>query len=564
MDESSLLQLLPLDNQFFSGGLGLAAMGLGLSFLRKSSATVNMLLRRHLMMTLEVTSKDVTYPWVLNWLNAHGRRTQHLSVSTQVERALDGSSKMSFGLVPGPGRHLVNYGGRFFLVERQREHQTFAMNSGEPWEKVVLSSFGRDVTVFDELLEEARSINMKQEEGATVVYTCWGTEWRPFGHPRRKRPLNSVILDAGIKDNIVEDLDEWRSSANWYHDRGIPYRRGYLLHGPPGSGKSSFIVALAGEMDYNICILSLSDEGMTDDRLAQALSVVPQRSIVLLEDIDAAFGSRVSGLGGGGNSGRSNLTFSGLLNTLDGVASSEERILFMTTNYLERLDPALMRPGRVDMVHKLDSATQYQAKRLFEGFYTAGKSVVSVGVKEDREGREGREDREDREDREGRESDALAEVGRVEDAVVVGDVNDGTTVGGSTGSTSTTVIPLVNGMDTETLNALSDSFAQSIHDMNGSPSMAELQGHLMGYKEDPALAVHEIDLLNAAMEERQHRVFMQEEEARRLERMSGLGAGMVEQRPNRGVDSGKRVSAVDVEKMAFNPQPGWEEAVGLK
>jgi hypothetical protein len=119
-------------------------------------------------------------------------------------------------------------------------------------------------------------------------------------------------------------------------------------------------------------------------------------------------------------------------------------------------------------------------------------------------------------------------------------------------------------MDTETLNALSDSFAQSIHDMNGSPSMAELQGHLMGYKEDPALAVHEIDLLNAAMEERQHRVFMQEEEARRLERMSGLGAGMVEQRPNRGVDSGKRVSAVDVEKMAFNPQPGWEEAVGLK
>ena len=111
-----LMTLLPLDNQFFSGGLGLAAMGVGLSFLRKSSATLQMLARRHLMMTLEVTSKDVTYPWVLNWLNAHGRRTQHLSVATSMERALDGSSKMSFDLVPGPGRHIVTYNGRYFMV----------------------------------------------------------------------------------------------------------------------------------------------------------------------------------------------------------------------------------------------------------------------------------------------------------------------------------------------------------------------------------------------------------------------------------------------------------------
>ena len=99
----------------------------------------------------------------------------------------------------------------------------------------MLSSFGRDVTVFDALLEEAKDINTKQEEGSTVIYTCWGTEWRPFGHPRRKRRLDSVVLDDGIMENIVTDLDEWRSSAAWYHDRGIPYRRGYLLHGPPGT-----------------------------------------------------------------------------------------------------------------------------------------------------------------------------------------------------------------------------------------------------------------------------------------------------------------------------------------
>ena len=536
-----IFKLLPLDNQFFSGGLGLAAMGVGLSFLRKSSATLNMLARRHLMMTLEVTSKDVTYPWVLNWLNAHGRRTQHLSVTSKIERALDGSSKMSFDLVPGPGRHLVSYNNRYFMVERQREHQSFAMNTGEPWEKVVLTSFGRDVTVFDDLLEEARSINMKQEEGATVVYTCWGTEWRPFGHPRRKRRLDSVVLDDGIKENIVSDLDEWRASASWYHDRGIPYRRGYLLHGPPGSGKTSFIVALAGELDYNICILSLSDEGMTDDRLAQALSVVPQRSIVLLEDIDAAFGSRVAGTESHQHR-RSNLTFSGLLNTLDGVASSEERIVFMTTNYLERLDPALMRPGRVDMVQQLGSATSHQAERLFHGFYWVGDSDSS-------------------------ERD-VGEVNKNIDVVQVKVTVEEDEKGGGDGETAMSK-PFI-GITAEaeaTLNALSKTFAKNVVDMSASPSMAELQGHLMGYKTDPAAAVNDMFRLEEALNEREHRVALQEEEARRLERMSGImsnATNPIGGTASRGIDSGKRISAEQVEKMPFNPQPGWEEQVGLK
>ena len=70
---------------------------------------------------------------------------------------------------------------------------------------------------------------------------------------------------------------------------GIPYRRGYLLHGPPGSGKSSFIQALAGSLNYDICLLNLSERGLADDKLIHLLSNAPERSIVLIEDIDAAF-----------------------------------------------------------------------------------------------------------------------------------------------------------------------------------------------------------------------------------------------------------------------------------
>lgn len=74
---------------------------------------------------------------------------------------------------------------------------------------------------------------------------------------------------------------------------GIPYRRGYLLHGPPGSGKTSFIQALAGALSYDICLLNLSERGLADDKLIHLLSNAPERCFILIEDVDAAFNKRV-------------------------------------------------------------------------------------------------------------------------------------------------------------------------------------------------------------------------------------------------------------------------------
>lgn len=110
----------------------------------------------------------------------------------------------------------------------------------------------------------------------------------------------------------------------------------------------------------------MSERGLTDDRLNHLLSNVPERSIMLLEDIDAAFNKRSQS----DNQGyQSMITFSGLLNSLDGVASAEERIIFLTTNHVERLDPALIRPGRVDLKEYLGNATDYQIKNMFMRFY---------------------------------------------------------------------------------------------------------------------------------------------------------------------------------------------------
>lgn len=61
------------------------------------------------------------------------------------------------------------------------------------------------------------------------MYAALGSEWRQFGHPRKKRPISSVILDEGISERILNDCNEFTSNPSWYSDRGIPYRRGDLL-----------------------------------------------------------------------------------------------------------------------------------------------------------------------------------------------------------------------------------------------------------------------------------------------------------------------------------------------
>ena len=101
--------------------------------------------------------------------------------------------------------------------------------------------------------------------------------------------------------------------------KGVPYRRGYLLYGPPGTGKTSFTQAIAGELKLNICYLNLSGGDMDDDDLNRALNDAPSHSIILLEDIDGIFVGRESVTQG--RHDRRSVTFSGLLNALDGVRS---------------------------------------------------------------------------------------------------------------------------------------------------------------------------------------------------------------------------------------------------
>lgn len=242
------------DNPYFGAGFGLVGVGTAVALFRKGSMQAMVLFRRYYMTTLEVPSRDKSYQWLLQWINSQGRRTQHLSVETTFHQAEQGKINTQFGFVPSPGVHYFVYRNTWIRVERNREKQMVDFNTGVPWESVTLTAIGRKQKLYTEILEEARWLALQKQEGKTIMYTAIGSEWRQFGYPRKRRLLSSVVLDRGITETIVDDVKDFINNPKWYMDRGIPYRRGYLLHGPPGCGKSSFITALAGTI-YLVCSL---------------------------------------------------------------------------------------------------------------------------------------------------------------------------------------------------------------------------------------------------------------------------------------------------------------------
>jgi len=241
----------------------------------------------------------------------------------------------------------------------------------EDKETVTLTTFAQSTDILKKICREAMKLCLNEEDGCISVFVPdkYGNVWiRAL--TKTKRHLSSVILDGSLSDNIVRDIQSFIKSKSWYEEKGLPYRRGYLFYGPPGCGKSSFLFALASQLELNVCCLSLAERTISDAVLNDLLRKVPRNAAVLLEDVDSAFTDRNS------VGDKTGVTFSGLLNALDGIAAHEGRLLFMTTNHKERLDAALIRPGRCDGQIYFGLASKYQMAKLFLAFYPGEEELA--------------------------------------------------------------------------------------------------------------------------------------------------------------------------------------------
>jgi len=175
------------------------------------------------------------------------------------------------------------------------------------------------------------------------------------------RPIESVILKRGQAERVIEDLKTFLSQEEKYTELGIPYRRGLLLSGPPGTGKTSLASAITHELGLEVYYIALSALE-SDSTLSELLSNIDPRSVLLLEDVDVVHAAKER------DDEENGVTMAGLLNALDGFITPHGLITIMTTNHIEVLDPALIRPGRIDMIETIGAIDHDQLVRMCQQY----------------------------------------------------------------------------------------------------------------------------------------------------------------------------------------------------
>ncbi|KAJ7434341.1 P-loop containing nucleoside triphosphate hydrolase protein [Mycena galericulata] len=343
------------------------------------------------LLTAYFPQSDLAYEWMLEYLRSSNALTDvmNLSVTTkQSDLGWGTGSKDAVRYMPAPESMQ-----RFLFTSPRTGRSTWlqvVINSGvESWSdpsskiggSIIITLHSSDREVLGDLIDCAKSKYVARGTSRVTVHLTdangrWGKTVT-----KSRRALSTLVLPEDIKETILSDARDFLASEKWYNRAGIPHRRGYLLYGAPGTGKSSTIHAIAGELGLEIYFISLANPGIDDYTLARLISDTPSRCILLIEDIDCAFPSREDldeeeENEHHGNSGRammmppkSAVTLSGLLNVLDSVSSEEGRLTFATTNHIANLDPALIRAGRMDLKIKYGLATTGQVEQVFQVFF---------------------------------------------------------------------------------------------------------------------------------------------------------------------------------------------------
>ncbi|XP_047323821.1 AAA-ATPase At5g57480-like [Impatiens glandulifera] len=262
----------------------------------------------------------------------------------------------------------------------------------------------------DHIMDKANEIRRKNQD--RFLYTnsrggsldSRGHPWEsvPFKHPST---FDTLAMDPKLKQQIMADLKDFANGQSFYQKTGRAWKRGYLLYGPPGTGKSSMIAAMANFLGYDIYDLELT-EVHNNSELRKLLMKTSSKSIIVIEDIDCSINlthrkKKIGGGGGGGgreqydgpppelrggfpgaDEGGNSITLSGLLNFTDGLWSccGSERIFVFTTNHIEKLDPALLRSGRMDMHIFMSYCSFPSLKILLKNYLDYGDGDLAENV----------------------------------------------------------------------------------------------------------------------------------------------------------------------------------------
>lgn len=277
-------------------------------------------------------------------------------------------------LTPTVGRQPFVYQGKFgwFSVVEHRPENISDSTTGTR-HQVSVRLFTRKRAVLESLAatlnekpveDSYRSIFSTGEGGLGGVMT--------FIQHNPSKGLDSVILDADVKKQLLERIAFFTNNRQWYVDRGIPYKLCILLYGPPGTGKTSLAKAISQQMDKHVYVASPITErtfsiGMRSSAMEEG------HLVMVLEEIDSVFSQDVVVSDAGSSDTvkkkQSPISRTTLLGVLDGCMTPDGMVVIMTTNHPEKLDPALVRPGRVDISLHIEAFDAGQAMQMARKLY---------------------------------------------------------------------------------------------------------------------------------------------------------------------------------------------------
>lgn len=345
---------------------------------------------------------DIVYDYLTNLNNVDYSKEKFLNYSCVKSNQIK-NDKLHLNITPinnAPSHFKFNDYKIYFSFDKQIE--TLYLEREKKKENHIIKLWVEvdetsKIDVFRDFIEMCKieyDNKKKSKPWKQMIYTNKNAEW-VGEESNNQRRLETVILQNGLKEEIVKDINGFLNRKEFCLERDIPYRLGLLFMGHPGTGKTSLIKAISLKYQRHIHFVMLQNIKDDNELFDLMKKINYEETIIVFEDIDATINAVKTRFdnkdekeddekekdkdnkeeGGGRNRKNHNQTFksqvtlAGLLNVLDGLTNCNGRILIMTSNKPEVLDPALLRAGRCDIKYQFNNCSRSQIKDIFEMFF---------------------------------------------------------------------------------------------------------------------------------------------------------------------------------------------------
>ena len=365
------------NNQLLTAILGFSGASIVGFWVKDVPRMFGRFLKRELSTELTITSYNMSYHNLLKWIekNYKDKKFRNLKLSN----GKWGENDETITSI-GYGFHTIWYGGCILFIHLIKES---ANNTERDKELISIKKIGRSRDIFNKLIMEINDID--DSDGINIYKMLPDGFWSDSKLLQR-RLFDSIFIENYKKNLLINTLTDFISKEDWYLDNGIPYQLGILLYGSPGTGKTSIIKAISSYLKYPIYYIP-ADNMYSIER---GLSNIPNKCIVVIEDIDTNSvthkrnpDKNTNNILGFNVDEITSTSLSGILNSLDGIFSVHGRILIATTNHIENLDPALIRPGRIDLKLEIDSINIEILSLFLNKFFPNNVSnIIDIKIKD--------------------------------------------------------------------------------------------------------------------------------------------------------------------------------------